>query len=164
VRHHYQDGNEIEREVYWARPDGTLALVAYLPAEGGRLTALPVLAFTKATGRAAQLAAELHGRLAEPTIEKQVGILLKAVGDWASQHGRLLPRAALRPGGAFWAWKGAPHLTNAISGGPMALGSQPGNFDYSTTGNYLSGDWSSSISGHLGYGLPDTTQAESAGQ
>jgi hypothetical protein len=155
IRHNYLHGNEIEREAFWPRPDGTLALVVYLPKEGGGFTRSPVLIFTKATGSEAKLAAELHGRLAEPTIDKQMTILMNAVRKWARQHGGIFPpRAALLPGGAFWKWKGAPHLTNAVTGGPMVLGSGAGNFDYSSTGNF-SGSWSYSIAVHRGYGLSD---------
>jgi len=163
VRHHYYpNGQEMEREVFWARPGGTLAFTFYLhPSDTTSPSPTPpIVNFTKATGTAAQLAAELRGRFAVPTIEKQVGILVNALGDWASRHGGFPPRAALLPGGAFWKWKGAPHLTNAVSGGPMVLGSGAGNFDYTSTGNF-SGSYSYSISGHLPYGLGEYTTGES---
>jgi hypothetical protein len=67
---------------------------------------------------------------------------VNALEDWAGKHDGYPPRSALLPGGAFWTWKGAPHLTNAITGGPMVLGSGAGNFDYRTYGTWL-------VSGHL---------------
>jgi hypothetical protein len=142
--------------VFWARPDGRLAVLAYprISPPGSALPtpAPPIVAFTKATGSATQLAAELQGRNAEPTIQGRVNRLVEALEEWQYRHGRYPPRAALLPGGAFWKWKGAPHLTNAISGGPMVLGDGVGNFDYTTT----SGRFYFVLRGHLYGGEEDT--------
>ena len=152
---------DYDREVFWATRDGKLALAVGLPREGGGFAMMPVVIFTKATGSAAELAAEFQGRLAEPTIQRQVTVLMEAVGEWAVQHGGSFPpRAALRSGGAFWRWKDAPRLMNAITGGPMVLGSEAGNFDFTSTGSFRD-TFSYSISVHRGYGLPDAAESES---
>ena len=155
IRHHYAHGREIEREEFWARSDGTLAFRSRLPEKGGGFISVPFATFTRATGSATQLAAELRARFAEPIIDRQVNTLANALAGWANKHDSLPPRAALLPGGAFWRWSGAPHLTNAITGGPMVLGSAAGDFDYTKTGR-----WSYHLAGHLGYGQPDYTESK----
>jgi len=154
VRHRDRHGSEIERETFWARRDGTLAFIGSLAKEGGGFATTPVWVFTRAKGSREQLAAELRGRFAEPTIDRQADRLVKALALWANRHDSFPPRSALLPGGAFWSWRGAPHLTNAITGGPMVLGSGAGNFDYTTTGRR-----SYTLSAHRGYGQPDYTQS-----
>ena len=153
VFHIHQNGKETERWVFWARPGGALAWADYLRQGSGttvHFRMLPmILSFTKASGSAASLAAELRGREAEPTIQKQVNVLVNALYDWHRRYGDFPLRSALLPGGAFWRWKGAPHLTNAVTGGPMVLGSGAGNFDYRTYGTWL-------VSGHL-YGGGEST-------
>jgi hypothetical protein len=78
---------------------------------------------------------------------------MNALGNWAERHGGYPPREALLPGDAFWKCRGAPHLTNAVTGGPMVLGSGDGNFDYTTDGK-----WRYSVEGHLNGG-GETTQS-----
>lgn len=161
VRHIYHGGTETEREVFWARPGNRLAVADYVPVQSGTTVKLGMVGignFTKATGSAASLAVELHGRFANGTIEEQVQTLMNAIARWVNQHGGYPPpRAVLLPGGAFWKWHGAPHLTNAFTGGPMVLGSGVGNFDYRTTSG---GNWY--LSGHL-YGGGEATQSEGGG-
>ena len=160
IRHHYEHCREIEREEFGARSDGTLAVLGRLPKEGGGFTTPPVAIFTKEAGSDAQLATELRSLFAETTMGRQAESLLHAIFMWANQHSGALPQPRhLLPSGAFWDWEGAPRLTNAVSGGPMVLGDEPGNFDYASSGNVKS-SYRVSISIHRGYGFPDLTQVE----
>jgi hypothetical protein len=160
IHHIYENGKETGYSALWVRPDGRLAWASYVSAGSGssaHFRMLPAVGnFTRATGSDAQLAAELRGRSTQSTIEKQVHVLVDALGKWAGQHGGYPPRAALLPGGVFWKWPGAPHLTNAVTGGPMVLGSGAGNFDYTRTGR-----WSYSVSGHT-YGGGETIESGGA--
>ncbi|NLT91532.1 MAG: hypothetical protein GXY02_00215 [Actinobacteria bacterium] len=161
VRHHYQGGREIEREEFWAKPDGTLAFLGRLPKEGGGFTTPDVVVFTKATGGEAELDAQLRALFAEPTMDQQAETLLHSVFKWARGHGGAFPpRADLLPGGVFWSWRGAPRLRNAVTGAPLALGSGPGDFEYAASGD-LNGSYECTISMHLGPGFPDIVQGES---
>jgi len=147
VHHIYADGKEISRSRLWVKPDGRLAFASFRRESSGTTVTFRldgILHLTKATGSAAQLAAELHAWNASETTEKQVSILAKALGKWAEQHGGYPPREALLPGGAFWTWRGAPRLTNAVTGQPMVLGSGPGSLDYTSTGR-----WNWSVTGHM---------------
>lgn len=83
-----------------ATPGGKLAFADYLAQPNGQLHRLPIDYFTKATGTAAQRAAELRRRFVEPIIENQLETLTNAIAAWSYQHRRLPPRSALRLGGA----------------------------------------------------------------
>ena len=64
------------------------------------------------------------------------------------------------PGGAFWKWNGAPHLKNALTGGPMVLGDAAGDFSYTASN---SGGHSWKITVHL-YGGFTNSQSEWSAQ
>jgi hypothetical protein len=124
-----------EYELFSQRPGQKLALADYYRGAG---TQPITVILTPARGSTADLAAELHGWCANSTISLQTDTLQKALGTWRKIHGHYPARSALLPGGAFWRWSVAPQLTNAVTGGPMRLGPDPGNFDYSS-GTYSVG-------------------------
>jgi len=126
VFRHPQSG---ERLVF-SRSGRGLTLADYM--RGARKPATVV--FTPAQGSPTALAAELHGWQANSQMPGQADALVTALDRWWDLHHRYPSRSALLPGGSFWRWPGAPHLTNAVTGGPMRLGSGAGNFDYSTGG------------------------------
>jgi hypothetical protein len=120
-----------ERFVFSLGSGRQLLLADYIRTTTGK----PItVAFTSARGSSAALAAELHGWYANTTMPLQADTLVKALGKWWQLHHRYPPPSALLPGGTFWSWSGAPHLTNAVTGGSMRLGPGAGNFDYSTGG------------------------------
>jgi hypothetical protein len=121
-----------EYVVFSQRPGHELALADYY--RGAAPKPVPTLIFTPANGSSAALAAELHGWHANATMPLQSDTLVNALGKWWQLHHRYPARSALLPGGSFWRWSGAPHLTNAVTGGAMRLGPGPGNFGYSTGG------------------------------
>lgn len=120
-----------ERFVFSLGSGQYLLLADYIATTTGK----PItMTFTPAHGASAALAAELHGWYANAAMPLQGDTLVKALGKWWQLHHRYPARSALLPGGAFWRWSGAPHLTNAVTGDPLRLGPGPGNFDYSTGG------------------------------
>jgi hypothetical protein len=119
-----------ERFVFSQTSERRMALAVYM---GGAQKPV-VLRFAQAQGSSSALAAELHGWQANSEMPGQVDTLVKALGEWWQTHHRYPPRSALLPHGDFWRWSGAPHLSNAVTGGAMRLGPGAGNFDYSTGG------------------------------
>jgi hypothetical protein len=113
-----------------------------------------VITLKRATGSSQQLARELRGWKANMAINDDLNMLAQAVERYP---GASFPtRASLLPGGAFWKWKGAPHLKNALTGGPMVLGDAVGDFSY-TTSNKNGHSWKLTV--HL-YGGFTNSQSE----
>jgi len=116
------------------------------------------LTLERATGSPKQLASELRGWQANVAINNDLDMLAQAVKGYP---GTPYPtRASLLPGGAFWKWKGAPHLRNALTGGPMVLGDAVGDFSY-TASNKNGHSWKLTV--HL-YGGFTNTQSEWSAQ
>lgn len=129
-----ENGRVVWQDVLSLSRDGTELAVSE---SGGQPRFNIVMTYRRATGSAAQLAAEMAGWSANVTILKQLPILTHAIDRWRAAHGpnsRFPPRSAFLPNGSFWRWPHAPHLTNALTGRPMRLnGDAPGDFFYSTS-------------------------------
>ena len=116
-----------------------------------------VLTLKRATGSSQQLAAELRGWTANVAINDDLDALAQAIEQYP---GASYPtRASMLPGGAFWKWKGAPHLKNALAGGPMVLGNAAGDFSYTTSNK---GGTSYKITVHLYGGFVNSESEWSA--
>jgi hypothetical protein len=119
-----------------------------------------VLILKRAAGSSQQLAAELRGWTANVAINNDLDALAQAIEQYSGRFGRYPNRASLLPDGSFWKWKGAPHLRNALTGGPMVLGDAAGDFSY-TTSNKHGTSWKITV--HL-YGGFVNSQSEWSAQ
>ena len=115
-----------------------------------------VLILKRAAGPSLQLAAELRGWTANVAINDDLDALAQAIEQYRRRFGGYPTRASLMPGGAFWKWKEAPHLKNALTGWPMILRNAAGDFSYATSNN---GGTSYKITVHL-YGGFVNSQSE----
>lgn len=119
-----------------------------------------VLVLKRATGSSRELAEEVRGWAANVAINHNLDVLALAIEQHAGSSHQFPTRASMLPGGGFWKWKGAPHLRNPLTGGPMVLGSAPGDFSY-TSSNTGGHSWK--LTAHL-YGGATNSQSEWSAQ